>query len=60
MSGEAETMIGDAVILALWHQRLDTCSIASHLGLPESQVHNRLLHIRERDFRDTFGAESAR
>lgn len=44
-------VIEDGVILALWHERLDTYAIAKHLGRPEFQIANRLLHIRDADFR---------
>jgi hypothetical protein len=45
--GEAELgLIEDGVILALWQKGLDTRKIARHLGCPEHQVANRLLHIR--------------
>lgn len=37
----------DGVILALWKQGLDTFAIAVHLGRPEFQIANRLLHVRE-------------
>ena len=36
----------DGIILALWHQGIDTLDIAKHMHLPEFQIHNRLLHIR--------------
>jgi hypothetical protein len=38
--------IADGVILALWRQYIDTLQIAKHMNIPEWQVHNRLLHIR--------------
>jgi DNA-binding CsgD family transcriptional regulator len=36
----------EGVILALWRQSYDTFSIARHVGLRESTIYNRLLHIR--------------
>jgi hypothetical protein len=39
-------LIADAVILALWIKGLDTLAIAQHLKCPESQIYNRLFHIR--------------
>jgi len=40
-------LVEDGVILALWEKGLDTRKIARHLGCPEHQIANRLLHIRE-------------
>jgi len=37
----------DDEIWRLWAQGLDTKSIAQKLFMKESEVHNRLLHIRE-------------
>jgi len=51
--------VADGVILALWHQKLDTLSIARHLRVRESEIYNRLLHIRDRDFRKTIGCGDA-
>lgn len=41
------TPVDEGLILALWRQGLDTLSIARHLHLTESQVYNRLWHLRQ-------------
>lgn len=44
---EAMTDVDDALIAALWKQKLDTYAIAKQLHVYEWQVANRLFHIRE-------------
>lgn len=36
-------------ILALWHQGFDTYDISLRLGVHESEIANRLMHLRERE-----------
>jgi hypothetical protein len=43
----ATTDVDDGLILALWKQGIDTLDIARRLGVHESEVANRLFHIRE-------------
>lgn len=42
------TAVVEGIMLALWGKGLDTYGIAKHLGLPESEVYNRILHLREK------------
>jgi hypothetical protein len=35
-------------ILTLWREKFDTYDIAKQLGVPEHEVANRLIHLREK------------
>ena len=48
----------DEDILRLWRSRYDTMDIACWGEIPEYEVANRLMHIREREARKTGTAEN--
>lgn len=46
---ESQPDYGDRKILALWREGFDTYDISLRLGVHESEVANRLLHLRNQN-----------